>query len=129
MARIFNIYFAFEGMVYNAVVSVRTTPFFTEYTLNNFHEELIELLPGNKILSQSPGHFVFHEIFATREDFEARNNMPCAKEWFARLALHPGRGFVVLSARHQLAKLGPRRMSEPRLVFSKKQRSAGTISA
>ena len=59
MARIFNIYFAFEGMVYNAVVSVRTTPFFTEYTLNNFHEELIELLPGNKILSRSPGHFVF----------------------------------------------------------------------
>ena len=59
MARIFNIYFAFEGMVYNAVVSVRTTAFFTEYTLNNFHEELGELLPGNKIISQSPGHFVF----------------------------------------------------------------------
>ena len=59
MARIFNIYFAFEGMMYNAVVSVRTTPFHTEYTLNNFDDELVELLPGNKILSQSPGHFVF----------------------------------------------------------------------
>jgi hypothetical protein len=59
MARIFNIYFAFEGMMYNAVVSVRTTPFLTEYTLNNFDDELIGLLPGNKIVSQSPGHFVF----------------------------------------------------------------------
>ena len=59
MARIFNIYFEFEGMVYNAVVSVRTTPFLAEYTLNNFNEDLLQLLPGNKILSQSPGHFVF----------------------------------------------------------------------
>jgi hypothetical protein len=59
MARIFNIYFEFEGMVYNAIVSVRTTAFLTEYTLNNFNENLLELLPGNKILSQSPGHFVF----------------------------------------------------------------------
>ena len=59
MARIFNIYFEFEGTVYNAVVSVRSTPFFTEYTLNNFNDELLLLLPGNKILSHSPGHFVF----------------------------------------------------------------------
>lgn len=46
-------------MMYNAVVSVRTTPFLTEYTLNNFDDELFELLPGNKILSHSPEHFVF----------------------------------------------------------------------
>jgi len=59
MARIFNIYFVFEGMMRNAVVSVRTTPFLTEYTLNNFSDDLLELLPGNKILSRSPGHFVF----------------------------------------------------------------------
>jgi hypothetical protein len=59
MARIFNIYFEFEGMMYNAVVSVRTTAFLTEYTLNNFSEDLLQLLPGNKILSQSRGHFVF----------------------------------------------------------------------
>ena len=59
MARIFNIYFEFEGMVYNAVVSVRTTPFITEYTLNNFNDELSRLLPGNKILSDVPGQFVF----------------------------------------------------------------------
>lgn len=59
MARIFNIYFAFEGMVYNAVVSVRSTAFLTEYTLNNFDDELMALLPGNKILSQAPDHYVF----------------------------------------------------------------------
>jgi hypothetical protein len=59
MARIFNIYFVFEGLVYNAIVSVRSTPFLTEYTLNNFNEALLELLPSNKILSQAPGHFIF----------------------------------------------------------------------
>lgn len=59
MARIFNIYFTFEDTVYNAVVAVRSTPFLTEYTLKNFNEELLELLPGNKILSQTPGHFIF----------------------------------------------------------------------
>jgi hypothetical protein len=59
MARIFNIYFAFDGLMHNAVVSVRSTPFFTEYTLNNFNEDLLELLPSTKILSHAPGHFVF----------------------------------------------------------------------
>jgi len=59
MARIFNIYFVYDGLMYNAVVSVRSTAFFTEYTLNNFNEDLLELLPGNKILSRSPGQFVF----------------------------------------------------------------------
>lgn len=61
MARIFNIYFEFEGLMYTAVVSVRSTAFLTEYTLNNFNEDLLELLPGNKILSQTPGHFVFQD--------------------------------------------------------------------
>ena len=61
MGRIFNIYFAFEGMNYNAIVSVRSTPFFTEYTLNNFNEELLELLPGNKIVSRSPDQYVFQD--------------------------------------------------------------------
>lgn len=64
MARIFNIYFAFDGMMYNAVVSVRSTAFHTEYTLNNFDDELLELLPSNKILSKSSGHFVFQDASA-----------------------------------------------------------------
>ena len=62
MARIFNIYFAFEGRMHNAVVSVRSTPFHTEYSLNNCDEQLLGLLPGNKILSRSPGHFVFQNV-------------------------------------------------------------------
>ena len=59
MARIFNIYFYYDDLMHNAVVSVRTTPFFTEFTLTNFNEELLELLPSNKILSTSPENFVF----------------------------------------------------------------------
>ncbi len=58
MARIFNIYFEYEGMAYNAMVSVRVTPFFTEYTISA-GEELMQLLPGNKIASKGPDHFVF----------------------------------------------------------------------
>ena len=59
MARIFNIYFSYEGTSYHAIVSVRKTPFFTEFTLNNLPENLNDLLPGNKIISRSPGHFIF----------------------------------------------------------------------
>ena len=62
MARIFNIYFVYDGLMYNAVVSVRSTAFFTEYTLNNFNEDLLELLPGNKIVSRSRGQFVFQNV-------------------------------------------------------------------
>jgi hypothetical protein len=59
MARIFNIYFRYKDVVYNAVVSVRPTPFFTEYTLNNINEKLLQSLPGNKIISKAQGHFIF----------------------------------------------------------------------
>lgn len=59
MARVFNIYFTYGNSMYNAIVSVRSTPFFIEYTLNNINEEILELLPGNKIISQAPNHFIF----------------------------------------------------------------------
>jgi hypothetical protein len=59
MARIFNIYFSYNGQLQNAMVSVRYTPFYTEYTLNNFNEELLPFLPGNKIISKAPDHFIF----------------------------------------------------------------------
>ena len=59
MARIFNIYFLFNDTMHSAVVSVRTTPFFTEYTLNSCNEDLLQLLPGNKIVSKSNGQFIF----------------------------------------------------------------------
>ena len=34
---------------------------------------------------EDPGHFSFYEVFATKQDFEAHNNMPYVKEWFAKL--------------------------------------------
>ncbi|WP_217363386.1 putative quinol monooxygenase [Duganella rivi] len=34
---------------------------------------------------EAPGHFIFYEIFASREDFEAHNAQPYVKEWFAKL--------------------------------------------
>jgi quinol monooxygenase YgiN len=34
---------------------------------------------------EAPGRFVFYEIFATRDDFEAHNNMPYVKDWLAKL--------------------------------------------
>lgn len=33
-----------------------------------------------------PGHFVFYEVFASEQDFNAHNEMPYVKAWFARLA-------------------------------------------
>jgi hypothetical protein len=59
MARIFNIYFSYNGIMHNAIVSVRTTPFFTEYTLTHFDEDVLFLLPGNKILSTPGGGLFF----------------------------------------------------------------------
>jgi hypothetical protein len=59
MARIFNIYFEYNGLVYNAVVSVRSTPFFTEYILNNITDELLESLPGNKIIAKGGNELKF----------------------------------------------------------------------
>jgi quinol monooxygenase YgiN len=34
---------------------------------------------------ENAGHFIFFEVFATKEDFEAHNNMPYVKDWFAKL--------------------------------------------
>jgi quinol monooxygenase YgiN len=33
----------------------------------------------------APGHFLFYEVFANQQDFEAHNNMPYVKAWFAKL--------------------------------------------
>ena len=68
MARIFNIYFSYHEQMYSAIVSVRTTAFFTEYTLNNFNEELLELLPGNKIISRGPDNFIFQNANTQHPD-------------------------------------------------------------
>jgi hypothetical protein len=59
MARIFNIHFLYDHAQYHAFVSVRHTPFYTEYILSSFDEELMPLLPGNRIISMHDDHFVF----------------------------------------------------------------------
>jgi hypothetical protein len=59
MARIFNIYFNYDNVTYHAVVSVHSTALYTEYSINNINEDLLATLPGNKIISLSPEHFVF----------------------------------------------------------------------
>ena len=69
MARIFTINFYYDNNNYNAVVSVRNTPFYVEYTLTNFNEELLQKLPGNKIISKEQGHYTFQN--ATPEHSEA----------------------------------------------------------
>lgn len=67
--------------MHNAVVSVRTTPFFTEYTLTNFDEELLQLLPGNKIISTNSGHFVFQHA-------DTENITPLMQEIIKAVANH-----------------------------------------
>ena len=58
MARIFNIYFSFDGESHSSIVSVRATPFFTEYTLA-LDAHLLNQLPSNKIIATLDGdtHF------------------------------------------------------------------------
>jgi len=34
---------------------------------------------------ESPGHFIFYEIFASQADFEAHNKTPHVQVWFAKL--------------------------------------------
>jgi len=44
----------------------------------------------------APGHFIFYEVFATKEDFEAHNAMPYVKDWFARLPMLADGGVRVM---------------------------------
>lgn len=62
MARIFSINFLHQNELQSAIVSVRTTPFFTEYTINPMNEEVIEELPSTKIISAGPGQFSFSGV-------------------------------------------------------------------
>jgi quinol monooxygenase YgiN len=34
---------------------------------------------------ESPGHFIFYEVFANHADFEAHNAMPYVKDWLTRI--------------------------------------------
>ena len=44
----------------------------------------------------SPGHFIFYEIFGNQADFEAHNAMPYVKDWFAKLLVLADGGVKVM---------------------------------
>lgn len=62
MARIFSISFFLEGSMHHAMISVRTTPFHTEYTISMLDAELTSQLLSDRIVSSAPGQFVFQNI-------------------------------------------------------------------
>ena len=57
-------------------------------------KNLVYFLQENR---ESPGHFIFYEIFANKADFEAHNAMPYVKEWFAKLPELAEGGVKVMS--------------------------------
>jgi hypothetical protein len=59
MARLFTISFSYNEEWYSTLVTVKTTPYYIEYTLNNLNAALLRLLPGNKIISPTPKNFLF----------------------------------------------------------------------
>ena len=59
MARIFSIQFFYNSALQNAMIAVRETPFHTEYKLTMLDDNLMDLLPSDKIISPAPGSFFF----------------------------------------------------------------------
>lgn len=58
---------------------------------------------------ESPGHFVFYEIFASQADFETHNATPHVQAWFARLPELAEGGVKVM----RMQILGNRTQSRP----------------
>lgn len=77
---------------YSIVAEVRAKPG-KEAELRAATLPLIELVrgdPANLVYflqenRETPGHFIFYEIFANEADFEAHNKMPYVQEWFTKL--------------------------------------------
>jgi quinol monooxygenase YgiN len=77
---------------YSVVAEVRAKPG-KEAELRAITLPLIELVrgdPANLVYflqenRETPGQFIFYEIFANEADFEAHNAMPYVQEWFAKL--------------------------------------------
>ncbi|QRM54343.1 putative quinol monooxygenase [Sinorhizobium sp. BG8] len=85
-------YTKIAGGTYSIVAEVRAKPG-KEAELRAITLPLIDLVrgdPANLVYflqenRESPGHFIFYEIFANEADFEAHNAMPYVQEWFAKL--------------------------------------------
>ena len=61
MARLFTITFLFNEEPHSTLVTVKTTPYYKEYTLINLSADLLQRLPGNKIISPTDSQFTFPE--------------------------------------------------------------------
>jgi len=59
MARIFSINFFHDGYPHTAMVSVRITPFYTEYNIGMLPDDIAQELPGNKIIATGQNQLVF----------------------------------------------------------------------
>ncbi len=85
-------YAKIDNGAYSVVAEVRAKPG-KEAELRAITLPLIELVrsdPANLVYflqenRETPGHFIFYEIFANEADFEAHNAMPYVQEWFAKL--------------------------------------------
>ncbi len=62
MARIFSIQFFYRGSLHNAMISVRETPFHTEYKIAMPDDLLKSELSSDKVVSTAQGHFVFANV-------------------------------------------------------------------
>ena len=79
---------------YSVVAEVRAKPGKAE-ELRSITLSLIALVrndPKNLVYffqedRESPGHLIFYEVWANQADFEAHNNMPYVKAWFAKLPM------------------------------------------
>lgn len=81
MARIFSISFMYTDKMHNAMVSVQSTPFHTEYYIGMMDESILDALPTNKIISTNPHHFSFLNISSDR-------NTPLMKAIIHAIAEH-----------------------------------------
>ena len=81
MARIFSIDFIHEDNVCHAMVTVRNTPFFTEYSVQISDESVAAQLPNNKVISAYPDNYVF-------SDSTSRNSTALMDELIHAIAGH-----------------------------------------
>lgn len=85
-------YRAIPNGAYSVVAEIRAKPG-KEKALREATLPLVALVrsdPKNLVYffqedRETPGRFIFYEIFATRADFEAHNAMPYVQKWFGRL--------------------------------------------
>ncbi len=67
MARLFTINFHYQGQDYSAKITVRQTPFFTEYNICPFDEALFRSLHSHTIVSDTNEQFRFLDCLEETE--------------------------------------------------------------